>query len=116
MRKLDLDCSLVNPFVFEHFRQEQLLIHSNAQLHEEHQPRPGSAISIQSHNVIQAPKVCQDLFTPTMSLRHEKMIEGYLVKAIETKRMLKVKQQHLRYFRVIFSTGKMNVKEDRDDQ
>ena len=43
------------------------------------------------------------------------MIEGYLVKAIETKRMLKVTQQHLRYFRVIFSTGKMNVKEDRDD-
>ena len=35
MRRLDLDCSLVNLFVFEHFRQEQLLIHSNALAQEE---------------------------------------------------------------------------------
>ena len=55
------------------------------------------------------------LFTPTFSLQPDRYIEGYLVKAIETKRVLQMSNQHLRYFRIIFHTDKMSVKEEKED-
>lgn len=60
--------------------------------------------------------VKNNLFTPTFSLEGEQYIEGYLVKGIETKRLIQLSSQHLRFFRIIFSTGKMNVKENREDK
>ena len=50
--------------------------------------------------------------TGTM-LRNFWSIEGYLSKEIEAKGMLRRTKRHLRYFRIIFSTGKMNIKEDK---
>ena len=42
-------------------------------------------------------------------------IEGYLAKEIDTKGVLRRQKRHLRYFRVIFSSGKLCIKEDRQD-
>ena len=41
-------------------------------------------------------------------------IEGYLCKEIDTKNLLRRTKRHLRYFRIIYSTGKLNIKEDKN--
>ena len=43
------------------------------------------------------------------------MIEGYLAKQIDTKGLLRRQKRHLRYYRIIFSSGKLCIKEDRAD-
>ena len=43
------------------------------------------------------------------------MIEGYLAKQIDTKGLLRRQKRHLRYYRIIFSSGKLCIKEDRQD-
>ena len=45
-----------------------------------------------------------------MSFRH---IEGYLVKEIDTEAMFRRTKRHLRYFRIVFTTCKLNIKEDK---
>ena len=42
-------------------------------------------------------------------------IEGYLLKDIDTTYALVFTKRHLRYFRIIFSTGKLNIKEDKEN-
>ena len=42
-------------------------------------------------------------------------IEGYLSKEIDTKGVWRVCRRHLRYVRIIFSSGKLCVKEDKSD-
>ena len=42
-------------------------------------------------------------------------LEGYLAKEIDTKGMLRRTRRHLRYFRLIFSSGKLCIKEDQAD-
>ena len=49
---------------------------------------------------------------PTM-VRSFGCIEGYLCKEVDTTGLLRRTKRHLRYLRIIFSTGKLNVKEDR---
>ena len=41
-------------------------------------------------------------------------IEGYLAKDIDNKRLLQTKQRHVRYFRIIFGSGKLNIKETKE--
>lgn len=55
----------------------------------------------------------KDIETATfaMSFRY---IEGYLLKEIESKRMLRMTKRHLKYFRIVFSTGKLNIKDDKE--
>lgn len=43
-------------------------------------------------------------------------IEGYLAKEIENINMLRLTRRHLRYFRIIFSTGKLNVKTNKSQK
>lgn len=40
-------------------------------------------------------------------------IEGYVSKEIENLNILSITKRHIRYFRIIFSTGKLNVKVDK---
>ena len=40
-------------------------------------------------------------------------IEGYLYKEIDSKGLLRRTKRHLRYFRIVFTTGKLNIKEDK---
>ena len=56
----------------------------------------------------------QNFYSWTFSMNSTHFIEGYLLKAIETKRMLQITKQHLRFFRIIFKTGKMNIKEGKE--
>mgnify|MGYP000229818433 CR=1 FL=1 len=48
--------------------------------------------------------------TFAMSFRY---IEGYLCKEIDTKGIFRRTQRHLRYFRIIYTSGKLNIKEDK---
>ena len=51
--------------------------------------------------------------SPTFSLCTEH-IEGYLCKEVDNKGILRLsRQRHLRYFRIAFNTGKLNIKEDK---
>ena len=45
-----------------------------------------------------------------MSFRY---IEGYLCKEIDSKGMLRRTQRHLKYFRIVYTTGKLNVKDEK---
>ena len=45
-----------------------------------------------------------------MSFRY---IEGYLLKEIDSSNMFRRTKRHLRYFRIIYTSGKLNVKEDK---
>ncbi len=42
-------------------------------------------------------------------------IEGYLSKEIDTKGVLRRTKRHLRYARIIFSSGKFCIKADKQD-
>ena len=48
--------------------------------------------------------------------RSYKCIEGYMSKEVETKSFLQICQRHLRYFRILFSTGKLNIKENKEEK
>ena len=50
--------------------------------------------------------------TTTFSM-NSRFIEGYLCKEIEAKGLLRRTKRHLRYFRIVFSTGKLNIKQCR---
>jgi len=41
-------------------------------------------------------------------------IEGYLLKEINGSNMLRYEARHLRYFRIVFATGKLNIKTCKD--
>ena len=43
----------------------------------------------------------------------QRSIEGYLYKEIDSKSLLQRKKRHLRYLRIVFTTGKLNIKEDK---
>ena len=45
--------------------------------------------------------------TFAMSYRY---IEGYLLKEIRNAQMWRKTARHLRYFRIVFATGKLNIK------
>ena len=53
------------------------------------------------------------LDTPTIS-RSYRYIEGYLLKEINKTSLLRKTARHLRYFRIVFATGKMNIKTCKD--
>ena len=42
-----------------------------------------------------------------------KVIEGYLCKEIDTTGLFRRTKRHLRYFRIIYTSGKLNIKEDK---
>ena len=46
--------------------------------------------------------------------RSYKCIEGYLGKEVESRRFKHNQTRHLRYFRILFSTGKLNIKFDKE--
>ena len=48
--------------------------------------------------------------TFAMSFRY---IEGYLCKEIDSKGLFRRTRRHLRYFRIIYTSGKLNIKEDK---
>ena len=48
--------------------------------------------------------------TFAMSFRY---IEGYLCKEIDSKGIFRRTKRHLRYFRIIYTSGKLNIKEDK---
>lgn len=112
MRNLGINAK-VNPFVFEHFRQRRLLKESEPDAYEPssgeqssesggtkavrafHHRRESSIAAIKqieeskrTHRESGQPVPKNDLFTPTLTLLADTHIEGYLVKAIETKRMI----------------------------
>ena len=43
-----------------------------------------------------------------------RFIEGYLLKDIANQHLFKNWRRHLRYFRIVFSTGKFNIKTCKD--
>ena len=45
---------------------------------------------------------------------NERHVEGYLLKEISTDHIFRKSGRNLRYFRIVFSTGKLNIKECRD--
>lgn len=45
-----------------------------------------------------------------MSSRH---IEGYLIKEIDSEGMFRRTRRHLRYFRIVFASSRLNLKEDK---
>ena len=45
-----------------------------------------------------------------MSSRH---IEGYLIKEIDSEGLFRRTRRHLRYFRIVFASSKLNIKEDK---
>ena len=51
-----------------------------------------------------------EAYTFAMSFRY---IEGYLCKEIDSKGMFRRTKRHLRYFRIIYTSGKINIKEDK---
>ena len=48
--------------------------------------------------------------TFAMSFRY---IEGYLCKEIDSKGIFRRTKRNLRYFRIIYTSGKLNIKEDK---
>ena len=48
-------------------------------------------------------------------VRTPRLIEGWLWKEADTKKMLQLTRRHIRYVRIVFNSGKMNVKEDKAD-
>lgn len=46
-------------------------------------------------------------------IRNYRGIEGWLCKEIQTQGMFQQCRRHLRYFRIVFNTGKLNIKEDK---
>ena len=48
--------------------------------------------------------------TFAMSFRY---IEGYLLKEIDSTGLFRRTKRHLRFFRIIYTQGKLNVKEDK---
>ena len=40
-------------------------------------------------------------------------IEGYLQKEIDSSGILRRTKRHLRFFRIVYSTGKLNIKEEK---
>ena len=44
----------------------------------------------------------------------ERSVEGYLLKEIQDDQFFKPIKRHLRYFRILFSTGKLNIKTCKD--
>ena len=43
----------------------------------------------------------------------QRSIEGYMYKEIDSKNLFQRKKRHLRYLRIVFTTGKLNIKEDK---
>lgn len=41
---------------------------------------------------------------------NERYVEGFLLKEIEGMNIIRETRRHLRYFRIVFSTGKLNIK------
>ena len=54
----------------------------------------------------------EDFETSTFSM-NLRYIEGYVCKEIDTKGLFRRTKRHLRYFRIIFTTGKLNIKESK---
>lgn len=115
MRNLEIDLGLVNPYSFEHFKKEQLIAQSmnNTQQVVVKVDKPPMS-EPQQFLTARSSVAFQNFYTPTFSMSSTHFIEGYLLKAIETKRMLQMTKQHLRFFRIIFSTGKLNIKEEKE--
>ena len=59
----------------------------------------------------------QDYFSLTCTLQF-RYIEGYLLKDIESKKLILHHNQsfHLRFFRIVFTSGRICIKEDRMDR
>ena len=49
-------------------------------------------------------------------VRSYSCIEGYLWKEIDKKATIRFTKRHLRYFRIVFNSGKLNVKERKEDR
>lgn len=121
MNTLRINAGKVHPFVFEQYAEEQL-----TKLKREHQqaniklPQTVGVSRQNSGELIKSIKGAanrDDAIIGTLALktftRTNNRIEGYLAKEIDTKGMLRRQKRHLRYFRVIFSSGKLCIKEDR---
>lgn len=48
-------------------------------------------------------------------IRTPRLIEGWLWKEADSKKMLQLTKRHIRYVRIVFNSGKFNVKEDKAD-
>ena len=57
-------------------------------------------------------KTFEEYYSPTLSVSFT-YIEGYLMKAIEKTRMIRLDKWHLRFFRVMFQGGRLAIKEDK---
>ena len=45
-----------------------------------------------------------------------RFLEGYLLKTIEGRQFYHKDQYHIRFFRIIFHTGKLVIKQDRKEK
>ena len=43
-----------------------------------------------------------------------KVIEGYLCKEIDTSGLFRRTKRHLKYFRIVHSSGKLNIKDQKE--
>ena len=54
----------------------------------------------------------EEYYSPTISVNFN-YIEGYLIKSIEKNRMMRLEHFHLRFFRVLYSQGKLVTKVEK---
>ena len=57
----------------------------------------------------------KEYYSPTFTMTF-RFIEGYLLKAIENRKVYHSEQFHIRFFRLVFNTGKFVIKQDRRDK
>ena len=132
LRMREIGVNKVHPLVFERFAKLQL-----RKLKSEHEQtilarkrseqrivrggKPQKSVRAVVSNVL-GDKASVDelahhfgtLFLHTFT-RNLFLIEGYLAKEIDAKGLLRRTKRHLRYFRLIFSSGKLCIKEDQAD-
>ena len=56
-----------------------------------------------------------EYYSPTCTMTF-RFIEGYLIKDIENRKLYHNEQFHIRFFRIVFNTGKLVIKQDRRDK
>ena len=57
----------------------------------------------------------QEYYSPTCQSTF-RFIEGYMIKDIDGKSIMHSSKRHLRFFRIIFSNARLDLKEDKADK
>lgn len=70
-------------------------------------------LSSKRHSSLDMSNIYVDAYESDTFAMNVRLIEGYLCKEIDKKGVFRRTRRHLRYFRIIFATGKLNVKECR---